>query len=187
MARGSGDQLKRALENFESILTPEQKNRLQSIAAVPDAPVIIAFTTQLDNENAKRGSNCVATRLLTFLQSIQQFTGVVDTIVSSNPAIAALVWGSVKFAILVSRQYYQVNSGIFHADDFFHQLISNYASYFDKLSALFMRVSKHCPRYSEYQILYADSVGLRVAVRNFYATVINCCTHAVQLISNSGA
>lgn len=70
---------------------------------------------------------------------------------------------------------------------FFHQLISNYASYFDKLSALFMRVSKHCPRYSEYQILYADSVGLRVAVSNFYATVINCCTHAVQVISNSGA
>jgi len=104
-ARGSGDQLKTALDNFEAVLTPEQKNRLQGVAAVPDAPAIIAFTTQLDNENAKRGSRCVATRLLTFLQSIQQFTTVVDTFVSSNPAIAALVWGSVKFAILVSRHY----------------------------------------------------------------------------------
>ena len=94
-AKGSGDQLKRALDNFEAVLTPKQKNRLQGIAAVPDAPAIIAFTTQLDNENAKRGSRCVATRLLTFLQSIQQFTAVVDTFVSSNPAIAALVWGSV--------------------------------------------------------------------------------------------
>lgn len=70
---------------------------------------------------------------------------------------------------------------------FFDQLTSNYTSYFDKLSTLFMRFSKHCPRYSEYQILYADSVGLRIAVRSFYATVINCCTHAVQVISNFGA
>ena len=106
MARDSGDQLKTALASFEAILTHEQKNRLQGIAAVPDAPAIIAFTTQLDNENAKRGSRCVATRLLTFLQSIQQFTMVVDTFVSSNPAIAALVWGSVKFAVLVSWRYY---------------------------------------------------------------------------------
>lgn len=101
-SRDSGDQLKIALENFEAVLTPVQKIRLKSTAAVPDTPAVIAFTTLLDNENATRGSRCVATRLLTFLQSIQQFTTVVDTFVSSNPAIAALVWGSVKFAILVS-------------------------------------------------------------------------------------
>lgn len=101
-------------------MTPEQKNRLHGTAAIPDAPAIIAFTTQLDNENAKRRSRCVATRLLTFLQSIQQFTTVVDTFVSSNPAIAALVWGSVKFAILVSRHYYLADSEIRNADGFFH-------------------------------------------------------------------
>lgn len=46
-----------------------------------------------------------------------------------------------------------------------------------------MRFSKYRPRYSE----YADSVGLRVAVRNFYAIVVDCCTQAVQVISKSGA
>lgn len=95
-------QLQAALDKFEAILTPEQKKRLQKITAVPDTSSIIAFTTQLDNENAKRRSRCVATRLLTFLQSIQQFSTVVDTFVSSNPAIPALVWGSVKLAVLVS-------------------------------------------------------------------------------------
>ncbi|MCJ1345587.1 hypothetical protein MMC31_003794, partial [Peltigera leucophlebia] len=163
---GSGDQLTTALDKFEAALTPEQKSRLQGIAAVPDATAIIAFTHQLDNENAKRGSHCVAARLLTFLQSIQQFTAVVDTFVSSNPATGALVWGSVKLAVI---------------------LTSTYASYFDKLSTLFMNFSKHCPRYSEYQILYADSVGLRVAVCNFYAVVIDCCTQVVQVISKSEA
>lgn len=168
-------------------MTPEQKNRLQGIAAVPDATAIIAFTTQIDNENAKRGTRCVATRLLTFLQSIQQFTTVVDTFVSSNPAIPALVWGSVKLAVLVSRLYLVTDSRMYHADHIFDQLTSNNASYFEKLSALLMSFSKHCPRYSEYQVLYADSVGLRVAVCNFYAVVIDCCTEAVQVISKSGS
>ncbi|MCJ1347169.1 hypothetical protein MMC31_005390 [Peltigera leucophlebia] len=146
-------QLQEALDKFEAVLTPEQKESLQNIATVPDPAAIIAFTTQLDDENAKRRSRCVATRLLKFLQSIQQFSTVVDTYVSSNPAIPALVWGSVKLAVL---------------------LTFNYASYFDKLSALFMSFSKYCPRYSDYQILYADSAGLQAAVCNFYAVVIDC-------------
>lgn len=156
------------------------------MAAVPDATAIIAFTTQLDNENSKRGSRCFATRLLTFLQSIQQFTVVVDTFVSSNPAISALVWGSVKLAVLVSLIYQRTHSRIYYADYFLYQVTSTYASYFDKLSTLFMNFSKHCPRYSDYQILYADSVGLRVAMGNFYAVVIDCCTQVVQAISKSG-
>lgn len=49
----------------------------------------------------------------------------------------------------------------------FYQLTSNNASYFEKLSVLLMNFSKHCPRYSEYQVLYADSVGLRDAVCKF--------------------
>lgn len=105
MTRDSGRQLKIALDNFDAVLTPEQKEYLQRIAAVPDVTAIIAFTTQLDNEYAKRGGRCVATRLFGILQSIQQFTTVVDTFVSSNPAIPALIWGSVKLAVLVSQPY----------------------------------------------------------------------------------
>ena len=40
-------------------------------------------------------------RLITFLESVQQFSGIVDVFVSSNPQMAALVWGGVKFALLV--------------------------------------------------------------------------------------
>jgi hypothetical protein len=89
------------LDQFESKLTPEQTAQLRNISSVPDANAVIVFTTQLDEENAKRKSRCVASRLSTFLQSIQQFASVVETFVSSNPKIAALIWGSVKFALLV--------------------------------------------------------------------------------------
>lgn len=75
---------------------------MSAIAAVPDAAAVIKFTEELDSENAKRRTRCVATRMFTILESVQQFSAIVDTFVSSNPKIAALVWGSVKLALLVS-------------------------------------------------------------------------------------
>jgi hypothetical protein len=98
----SNAELEVALDQFQSNLTQDQTAQLRSISSIPDANAVITFTTQLDEENAKRKSRCVASRLYTFLQSIQQFASIVETFVSSNSHIAALVWGSVKFALLVS-------------------------------------------------------------------------------------
>lgn len=63
------------------------------------------LTKEIDDANAKQRHNCVGVRLFTFLESVQQFSSVVDTFVSSNPSIAALVWGSIKFTFLVSLLY----------------------------------------------------------------------------------
>jgi hypothetical protein len=93
--------LRSALRDFQDILSPEQKRDLLAQATVPDAAAVIILTAEIDRENAKRRSRGVATRLFSFLESVQQFSTIVDTFVSSNPSIAALVWGSVKFAILV--------------------------------------------------------------------------------------
>lgn len=60
------------------------------------------LTAEVDAQQAQSRQRCVGTRLQYFLDSIQQFSSVVDTFVSSNPGTAALVWGSVKLAILVS-------------------------------------------------------------------------------------
>lgn len=43
----------------------------------------------------------MASRMQKTLQFIQQFSGVVDTFVSSDPSTAALAWGSIKVTILV--------------------------------------------------------------------------------------
>lgn len=96
--------LLKALHDFQEILDPGQKQRFLSQSSVPDASAAIILTAEIDNENAKRRSRCVAARILSFLESVQQFCSVVDTFVSSNPRIAALVWGSVKFVMLVRIQ-----------------------------------------------------------------------------------
>lgn len=93
-----------ALQEFNSILTDEQRNELHRAGPVPDADSVLVFTAQLDDINRKGRS--VATRLHTVLLSVQNFCSVVDTFVSSHPEIAALVWGSVKITMQVSLGQY---------------------------------------------------------------------------------
>jgi hypothetical protein len=88
---------------FQRCLTPAQREEFSTVSLRPDANSVIKFTTEIDEENWKRRkSRNVATRINDFLQSVEEFSSIVETMVSSNPAIAALVWGSVKFAIIVS-------------------------------------------------------------------------------------
>ena len=102
MSFGISQSLQEALREFQASLTTEQNDQLQAIKAIPDAAAVLSFTAQLDEKNAQRRIGCVAGRLFTLLQSVQQFSTVVETFVSSNPSIAALVWGSVKLTMLVS-------------------------------------------------------------------------------------
>lgn len=94
--------LQEAINEFQSVLTEDQRKEFRKVKNVPDADTVITFTAQLDIANTQRKGNSIASRFYSFLQSIHQFSSIVDTFVSSNPNIAALVWGSVKFTLLVS-------------------------------------------------------------------------------------
>lgn len=95
------ESLRQALKDFQDALEPEQRKRLTS-STIPDPSAVIILTTEIDNENAKRRSRCVASRISSFLELVQQFSSIVDTFVSSEPKIAGLVWGTVKLALLVN-------------------------------------------------------------------------------------
>jgi hypothetical protein len=64
--------------------------------------------------------------------------------------------------------------------------VNNITSFFDKLSECFLRLRNSCPRYSEYQLLFGDSVRLQKALCAFYATVIKFCTRTIQIIETPG-
>jgi hypothetical protein len=64
------DALNAALKSFQECLDPEQRAKLQTIKAVPDAHAVAEFTHQLDQENAQRKSRCVAARVSPLLESI---------------------------------------------------------------------------------------------------------------------
>ncbi|KAL2172249.1 hypothetical protein VTG60DRAFT_6627 [Thermothelomyces hinnuleus] len=152
-------QLNEAVEDFQRVLTEEQRKTLKEIKSNPDADAVLIFTARLDASQHRKGRS-IATRLHPVLQSVRDFSAVIDTFVSSNPEIAALIWGSVKLTI---------------------QIAINFTSYYEAFSKLFMGFASHCPRFSAYQALYPSSVRLQKALCNFHASIIRCCKHAVQV------
>lgn len=97
------DVLAAAVRQFQAELKPTENARLLAHSSKPDATSILTFTAEVDSINAHRRSRCVSSRLFGVLQSVQGFSNIADTFVSAHPDIAALVWGCVKFTILVCR------------------------------------------------------------------------------------
>ena len=91
-----------ALSDYEATLSAEQKQSYKR--SPPDANAVMAFTCEIDRQNAGRRTRRCGARLTSFLNSVKGFTSIVDLIVSSsgNP-IAGGVWGAVKTAIQVGK------------------------------------------------------------------------------------
>jgi hypothetical protein len=100
--KNTANSLNLAIREFQGSLSREENAALLAHSSTGlDATGILSFTAEIDRVNANRRSRCVSSRLFGVLESVQAFSGIADTFVSSHPDIAALVWGSVKFALLV--------------------------------------------------------------------------------------
>lgn len=104
-ASASGDPfepLAESVRDFESQLSPQQRTRLRELKSIPDAEAVMTFTAELDAVSRSKRQRSVAIKLHAFLQSTGDFSQAINTPpLSSNPGIAAMVWGSVKFIMLV--------------------------------------------------------------------------------------
>ncbi len=65
-------------------------------------------------------------------------------------------------------------------------MASSAASYYGKLSEWFMKLGTLCPRLSEWQSLFPNSAALQKVLDAFYATVIQFCRRAVQVLGRTG-
>lgn len=92
--------LSQALSNYESILSAEQRRSYKN--SPPDATAVMALTYEIDRQNAGRKTRRCGARLTSFLNSVKDFTAIVDLIITSsgNP-IAGGIWGAVEIAIQV--------------------------------------------------------------------------------------
>ena len=106
--------LENAVAGFQAVLSDEERQKLQDMKnndSPPDADTVLVFTASLDSMSRQRRGRSISTRLHSFLLSVGGFCNIMtdgklcniaDTFVSSNPEIAALVWGTVKLAMIVS-------------------------------------------------------------------------------------
>ncbi|KAH7033561.1 uncharacterized protein B0I36DRAFT_110490 [Microdochium trichocladiopsis] len=153
-----------ALASFRGILTADQLDALNHAKPEQDVDKVMIFTAELDQKAKSMKGRSVATRLHAVLEAVHLFSTVVDTFVSSNPEIAALVWGSIKMTMLI---------------------MVNYTSYFEPLSKLFMTISTHCPRFNEYQALFPISIRLQKALCDFHAAIVRCRQHLVEFMKRT--
>ncbi|KLO83775.1 Uncharacterized protein LW93_559 [Fusarium fujikuroi] len=155
-------ELERTIAGFQAILTDEDRKKLQQLKGTShDSQSIITFTAELDLLDKNRRGKSVASRLASFLQTIEQFTPIVDTYIQSNPDIAALIWGSVKLTFM---------------------FLANFASYFQSFVELLHGFGSLCTRFAEYQAIFNESSRLRRSVCAFHTSVITCCQQIVLAI-----
>ena len=95
--------LEAALAEFEGVLPEPDRLRLAQVRGRPGmmSDAAMQFTASLDRANSGRRGASVASRFYALLLAVQSFVGVVDTFVSADPVVAALVWGAVKLTMLV--------------------------------------------------------------------------------------
>ncbi|KAF5647479.1 hypothetical protein F52700_1339 [Fusarium sp. NRRL 52700] len=154
--------LEATIAGFQAILTDEDRKKLQQLKTTShDSQSIITFTAELDLLDKNRRGKSVASRLASFLQTIEQFTPIVDTYIQSNPDIAALIWGSVKLTFL---------------------FLANFASYFQSFVELLHGFGSLCTRFAEYQVIFNESSRLKTSVCQFHTAVVTCCQQIVLAV-----
>lgn len=109
------DSLQTALHQFKDSLTSSQLTEFSLLQTCPDSMAVLTFTAEIDQRNAQRRLRGVASRLYGVLESVRQFTSIVDTYVQAYPQVAALVWGSLKLTLLVCI-YFKVFKKAFWPD-----------------------------------------------------------------------
>ncbi|KAF8456836.1 hypothetical protein BDZ91DRAFT_852498, partial [Kalaharituber pfeilii] len=88
--------LDQAIKGFTQLLTPQQKATIQNGPA-PQREQIHELTTEIaDKIFLKFQAKKYVRRVQEFLEILQRYCPIIDTFVSSEPKIAALVWGGVK-------------------------------------------------------------------------------------------
>lgn len=95
------DSLENAVLSFLSVLDDSQRLELQNAKVVPDSDDVLIFTAELDFLNRDRKGPSVASKLFSVLQSVRDFSNIVDTISFRHSKLSLLVWGSIRTAILV--------------------------------------------------------------------------------------
>ena len=160
-----GIRLAQAISEYEAVLQDSEKAEFRSLRAgrPPDVSDVMAVTAAIDRNNSHRRSRrCFGPRLTNVLESVQQFSTIVDILVGGSQSLtASAIWGTVKMTLKIT---------------------SSFASYFDNLSALFMSIGRSCPRYQEYGLLYPTSPRLQNSLCEYFCAVVVLCRKAILFI-----
>ncbi|KAK6517725.1 hypothetical protein TWF506_004907 [Arthrobotrys conoides] len=158
--------LEKSIEDFKLSLKPEDRNTLKNYSD-PSAEDVANFVKDLDEklkQKQKRRKTLQSSPFTIFVQSMQQFSSIIDTCVQSNPEIAALVWGGMKFVLLT---------------------FSNYLKYLEEIVDMCDQMGRLCPQFERFSKLFPKHKELQGAICEFYAIIVDFFREALLFLYSS--
>ncbi|EPS37078.1 hypothetical protein H072_9294 [Dactylellina haptotyla CBS 200.50] len=150
-------QLQDAIFSFCSSIPASERSKLPTN---PEPNDVLDFVTRANYLGSKRNSRKFGDRIRPFLTAVHQFSGTVDVMVQSNPEIASLVWGSVKFLMTI---------------------LMAHNKYFEDATSILQRIGRYCPLVEEFRMLLPEP-KLEDVICEFYAIIINFCESLVSVL-----
>ncbi|KAF4167593.1 hypothetical protein CNMCM6936_004857 [Aspergillus lentulus] len=162
--------LVQALADFKAVLSTDRRARFdKSIAAFkghpPDANDVIRLTAEINRDIQQTTRRCYGPRFVHVLQAVQQYASIGDVFIGgSQNLVASGVWAAVRLTLTMLTQS---------------------ASYLEKMSMLFMNAGRSAPRYQDMALLYPRSKRLRDGLCEYFIAILNICKHAVKFLQKS--
>lgn len=94
------------------MLSPDEILKLSQTPAPhqPGVSPTAEICRDITEEKVRRRFQILSSKIEPFFQSVLKFWPVIDVLVASKPEVAALVWGSFKFVIIVSSDLISITN-----------------------------------------------------------------------------
>jgi hypothetical protein len=136
-----------------------QTNAADAISAGKDLD--LKLSSVLDRRHFAKAHPALKKRV----DDLQKYAPAIDVFVSANPAVSALVWGSVKLVL---------------------QCIVQFLNPFEKIFDAFRDIANTLPRMEIYQKYAATLPPIKVALNKFHINLVNFFSASLKFLKRHG-
>ena len=163
-------QYNQAIEEFRTSLNPELEGEIfDSLSPPSNAAETIAVGIDLDSRLAtvldRRHFAKAHPALKSRLEAFQKYGPIIDVFISSNPAIAALVWGGVKLVL---------------------KSVLGFLEHFEKIFDIFQEIANTLPRIEIYQKFAGRRPSVQSALDKFHIDLVKFFTASARFLKRHG-
>ena len=163
-------QYNQAIEEFRTSLKPELARKIfDSLSPPSSAAETVAVAIDLDSRLAtvldRRHFAKAHPALKSRLEAFQKYAPVIEVFISSNPAIAALVWGGVKLVL---------------------KSVLGFLEPFEKILDIFQEIANTLPRIEIYQRFADRRPSVQSALDKFHIDLVRFFTASVRFLKRHG-
>ncbi|KAK6225175.1 nacht domain protein [Colletotrichum tabaci] len=133
-------------------------------ASFPTIDDVYRAAEKLQDQQATTRTMRNMRKIEPFLETLRHYGGVVDTFVQVKPDVLALIWGPIKFLLLISSTFHAIYDKILSAMDVIGNALPTFQNYVD----LFPRNNK---MHLALCLFYRD-------ILDFYATLLDFFKHS---------